>query len=104
MRFFDFMIMTKNAKMTPDDLLNLSMVSFEPLGNTEQNTFSFLKLIIFVEIKRKPIPTVIMLFISQVQTVFKLHFSDLQDESHPADYKTIVTLSLPGEIIIVGDV
>ena len=40
---------------------------------------------------------------NQVQTVPKLQFSDLQDGSHPADYKTIVTLSLPGEIIIVGD-
>ena len=44
-----------------------------------------------------------MLFINQVQTVLKLQFSDLQGGSRPADYKTIVTLSLPGEIIIVGD-
>ena len=30
------------------------MVSSEPLGNTEQNTFfSFLKFVIFVEIERK---------------------------------------------------
>jgi hypothetical protein len=28
----------KIAKMTPDDLLSLTMVSSEPLGNTEQNT------------------------------------------------------------------
>ena len=28
----------KIAKMTPDDLLSLTIVSSEPLGNTEQNT------------------------------------------------------------------
>ena len=28
----------KIAKMTPDDLLSLTMVASEPLGNTEQNT------------------------------------------------------------------
>ena len=39
----------KIAKMTPDDLLSLTMVSSEPLGN---NT-SFLKYVIFVEIERK---------------------------------------------------
>ena len=40
--------------MTPDDLLSLTMVSSEPLGNTEQNTLLvFLKFVIFVEIERK---------------------------------------------------
>ena len=29
---------SKIAKMTPDDLLSLTIVSSEPLGNTEQNT------------------------------------------------------------------
>ena len=44
----------KIAKMTPDDLLSLTMVSSEPLGNTEQNTLLvFLKFVIFVEIERK---------------------------------------------------
>ena len=28
----------KIAKMTPDDLLSLTIFSSEPLGNTEQNT------------------------------------------------------------------
>ena len=40
--------------MTPDDLLGLTMVSSEPLGNTELfHSFSFLKFVIFVEIGRK---------------------------------------------------
>ena len=41
----------KIAKMTPNDLLGLTRVSSEPLGNTEQNTL--LKFVIFVEIERK---------------------------------------------------
>ena len=92
--------------MIPDDLLTLTIVSSEPFKNRKYWTkysFSFLKFIIFVEIERKTISTVKMLFINQIQTILKLQFSDLQDGSHPADYKTIVTLSLPGEIIIVGD-
>ena len=39
--------------MAPDDLLSYTIVSTEPLGNTEQNTFSFLKFVIFVEIERE---------------------------------------------------
>ena len=42
----------KIAKMTPDDLLALKMVSSEPQGNTE-HSFSFLKFVIFVGIERK---------------------------------------------------
>ena len=43
----------KITKMTPDDLLSLTMVLSELLGNTEQNTLSFFKFVIFVEIRRK---------------------------------------------------
>ena len=43
----------KIAKMTPNDLLTLKMVFTEPLRKTEQNTFSFFKFIIFVDLERK---------------------------------------------------
>ena len=43
----------KMAKMTPDDLLTLTMVSSEPLGKTEQNTLSFIKFIIFGDKEQK---------------------------------------------------
>ena len=46
--------------MTPDDILSLTMVPSEPLGNTERNT---LKFVIFVEIEQKTISTIIMLLI-----------------------------------------
>ena len=39
--------------MTTNDLLILEMVFNEPLRKTEQNTFSFLKFIIFVDLERK---------------------------------------------------
>ena len=45
MRFFDFTKWPKIAKTTQDDLLTLELVSFEPLGNTEQNT-----LLVFLKI------------------------------------------------------
>ena len=43
----------KIAKMTPDDLLSLTMISSEPLGNTEKTFFEFSKFVINVEIERQ---------------------------------------------------
>ena len=53
MRFSNLQKWPKIAKMTRDGLLTLESVSSEPQRKTERNTFSFLKLIIFIEIERK---------------------------------------------------